>query len=197
MENFCLSEFSILTNWVAEARPLQLSSGMEIIRREEQADSEGVRAVHLACFPTEGEANLVDALRNEGLAAVSLVAVMGKEVTGHILFSPVTVDGRTDVNVKGAGLGPVAVLPSFQNKSIGSRLIREGLKEAETAGFDFIVCLGGPKYYGRFGFTPASTYGLGNEYGVDSEFMVVELNAGALRDIQGIVKYAKPFQDLT
>ena len=60
-------------------------------------------------------------------------------------------------------------------------------------GCDFVVVLGDPHFYTRFGFERARTHQLDNEYGVDREFMVVELRAGALDGIKGTVKYEPEF----
>jgi putative acetyltransferase len=50
-----------------------------------------------------------------------------------------------------------------------------------------------PGYYCRFGFGRASGRGLGNEYGVDEHFMVVELSNGALDGLGGTVRYRGSF----
>ena len=69
----------------------------------------------------------------------------------------------------GLGLGPVAVLPEFQRRGIGGGLIRGGLAAAERLGTGFVVVLGEPAYYGRFGFRPAAEWGLRDEYGGERE----------------------------
>ena len=58
----------------------------------------------------------------------------------------------------------VAVLPEFQVRSIGSRLIHEGLAMCRQAGYDAVVVLGDPAYYSSFGFRRAADFGLQNEY---------------------------------
>jgi putative acetyltransferase len=133
------------------------------IRNEAENDIEQVRNIVQAAFPGEAESKLVDALRAHGKATISLVAVDGDAVLGHILFSPVTTTPPSDA--KGIGLAPVAVRPDAQSRGIGSRLIREGLHLGKALGFDYCVVLGGPKYYQRFGFEKASPFGIRNEYG--------------------------------
>lgn len=165
------------------------------IRADEAADRAAVAAVHLAAFPSAAEARLVNMLRTSGRAAVSLVAETEDQVVGHILFSPVSVEPARP-GVAGAGLAPVAVLPSRQCQGIGSQLVMQGIAACRQAGFEFIVVLGDPAYYRRFGFAPASGFGLGNEYGVDREFMVLELSAGCLRGMHGTVRYSDEFSSL-
>ena len=124
---------------------------MEIkIRNEEGKDLDQVRAIVRAAFPSEAESKLVDALRAHGKATISLVAVYGTDVVGHILFSPVTT--TPPVEASGIGLAPVVVRPDMQSQGIGSQLIREGLRLCKELGFDYCVVLGDPAYYQRFGF---------------------------------------------
>lgn len=158
------------------------------IRNEETKDIEQVREIIRAAFPSDAESRLVDALRANGKATISLVAVRGSEVLGHVLFSPVTTSPPSEA--KGLGLAPVAVRPDVQSQGIGSQLIQEGLHLCKELGFDYCVVLGGPKYYQRFGFEKASPLSIRNEYGVDHEFMVTRFSE---RKVSGLVRYASEF----
>lgn len=160
------------------------------IRPEQPGDIDNIRIVNLKAFETEVEANLVDALRDADIDLISLVAEENGKVIGHILFSPVTVDG----NIRVMGLAPMAVLPGWQKKGVGTKLVREGLKVCEKAGYGAAVVLGHPEYYPRLGFVPSVNYGIKCEYDVPPEvFMVKELQAGALEDTKGTVKYHHVF----
>lgn len=161
------------------------------IRPETAADIHSIRAVHRAAFPGDEEARLVDGIRASGNARVSLVAEIGERVVGHVLFSPVRIDGSIEA-VGGVGLAPVAVLPEFQRRGIGSALVRAGIDACRTLGCDFVVVLGHPDFYPRFGFERASARGLANEYGADEAFLVLELRAGALPQT-GLVRYGEEF----
>ena len=110
------------------------------IRDETSNDIEQVRAVLKAAFPTEAECRLVDALRTNGKAKISLVAAGGgDEVLGHILFSPVSTTPPGEA--KAIGLAPVAIRPDAQSHGIGSELIREGLRRGKELGYDYCkVC---------------------------------------------------------
>jgi len=162
------------------------------LRVESAADVPAARAVHLAAFPTDAEARLVDALRAHGKALAALVAERAGKVVGHVVFSRVALEPDTGAPA-GAGLAPLAVLPSHQRRGIGSALVREGLALCAARGVAFVVVLGDPDYYGRFGFRRASTRGLGNEYGADDAFLVRELRAGCLDGHTGLVRYAPEF----
>lgn len=159
-----------------------------MIREEEARDVEQVRHLLRAAFSTDAESRLVDALRANGRAVISLVAVCAEDVLGHILFSPVTTAPPSEA--KGIGLAPVAVLPEVQSNGIGSQLIQTGLQLCPGLEYDYCVVLGSPEYYQRFGFEQASSFGLDNEYGVDEEFMVIRFTD---QSPSGLVKYAPEF----
>jgi putative acetyltransferase len=160
-----------------------------LIRPEQPGDVTTIHAVHTSAFPTDAEARLVEALRAAGHLAISLVAEEGGRVVGHVAFSPVTVAGV----VRGLGLAPLAVAPDCQSRGIGGQLIREGLSAAARSGAGFVVVLGHPGYYARFGFRRAGSVGLDNEYGANEAFMVLELQPGSLPAGGGLVRYGAEF----
>ncbi|MDR8393988.1 N-acetyltransferase [Aliifodinibius sp. S!AR15-10] len=166
------------------------------IREEEPGDIQAVRAVNKSAFPTAAEAQLVDRLRAELSDYISLVAVSEEQLVGHIFFTPVTISENPD-HLKWAGLAPMAVAPDLQRRGIGSKLVRAGMKKAKDQGYDGVVVLGHTEYYPRFGFQPASTFGLHSTFDVpDEAFMVKELAPGALRRISGLVTYHPFFEEL-
>jgi putative acetyltransferase len=163
------------------------------IRLERDGDSEAIRTVTASAFPSVAEANLVDALRQQQASSVSLVADDGGQVVGHILFSAVTLD---DADIGILGLAPMAVLPGRQRQGIGSELVRAGLDASRKRGAAAVVVVGHPAFYPRFGFIPASRFGLRCEYEVpDDVFMALELRPGVLRT-GGFVRYHPAFAEL-
>ncbi len=164
------------------------------IRHELPADIPAIHRVNQRAFPQETEAKLVDLIRERGNSTLSLVAVNGAEVVGHVLFSPVTLDPQNEL--QGLGLGPVAILPEMQGKGFGSRLIEKGLSICRERGYDFVVLLGDPRYYSRFGFIPAAEFGLDNEYGVGEEFQARELKPGILNGTRALVQYVPEFKEV-
>lgn len=164
------------------------------VRPERPGDREAVFAVHAAAFETRAEADLVEALRSDPAPVVSLVAETDGSIVGHILFSPATLDSDPDLQVM--GLGPMAVLPDRQNRGIGSALVREGLAACRRLRARAVVVLGHPGYYPRFGFRPASRFGVRSEYDVPDEvFMALELETGALRP--GTIRYHEAFGSMS
>ena len=169
---------------------------MLIIRPETSEDATAIRHLNEEAFGSTVEADLVEKLRSRQAFTLSLVATYMDKVVGHILFSPVTIESES-LSFTALGLGPMAVLPSYQKKGIGSQLIRAGIKRCRQAGHEVVVVLGHPDYYPRFGFVQASTYSIKCEYSVPTEaFMVLELRKGALAERSGIVKYQPEFEGI-
>jgi putative acetyltransferase len=172
-----------------------------MIRTEQPGDQASIYDVNSRAFHRSEqpgpvpEAELVDRLRQAGAVTLSLVAVEEGQIVGHILFSAGNIH-TADSAVPVTALAPMAVLPEFQNKGIGSQLVREGLDRLRLAGFDSVLVLGHVNFYPRFGFVPAfSTYGVACEYNVPDEvFMAVELKHGALKGKAGKFYYHPEFK---
>ncbi len=161
------------------------------VRPERDGDHAAIHAVHRAAFPSDLEARLVDALRGAGRLCVSLVAEEGGEVVGHIAFSPVSIEGGAGA-VVGLGLAPVSVQPAHQGRGVGSALIRDGIERCRSLRTPFVVVLGEPRYYRRFGFGPAHERGIGNEYDARDQFMILEIMHGTVPR-SGVARYAEEF----
>ena len=167
---------------------------MITIRDEQPADSDAIGHINMQAFGQSAEAELVDALRVRGSILFSLVAWRGDSPVGHVLFSPLLTDHVQPVGA--AALGPVAVLPACQRQGIGSQLVQRGLSELKTAGVKFVVVLGHPEYYPRFGFAPAHEFGMTCEFDVPPDvFMVIELQQNALEGWSGRVRYQPEFME--
>jgi len=160
-------------------------------RVELPSDAAETRRVHMAAFPGPEEADLVDALRRDAgwLPELSLVAVDARDlVIGHALLTRLQVgDGQ------GLALAPVAVAPEWQRKGVGALVVRAALDAAERAGERLVVVLGDPGYYRRFGFEPASGYGVSGPFAVpDAYFQALRLNGHG--DVpHGVCRYPEPF----
>jgi putative acetyltransferase len=166
------------------------------IRPATSDDQAAIHRVHAAAFPTEAEALLVDRIIAAGHDELSLVAQLDGQIVGHLLFSPVTVEREGRVIAEGLGVAPIAVLPDYQRRGIGRRLIEVGLETLAAIGCPFVVVLGHVEYYPRFGFSPAGARGLDNEYGAGDAFMVLEFEPSSLPAGGGLVKYGREFGEL-
>jgi putative acetyltransferase len=163
------------------------------VRDERQADLEAIRDVNRHAFGQDQEADIVDALRSNGAASLSLVATADERIVGHIMYSPVQL-GR----IEGSGLGPMAVLPEYQHQGIGSRLVEAGNRQLEIAGCPFIVVLGHAEFYPRFGFKPARPMGITCEWDVpENVFLILVLDALRMQGASGLARYRHEFSEVT
>ena len=159
------------------------------IRNERPGDAEAVREVHRQAFNQQQEGRIVDALREHGGDLLSLVGVVNGVVVAHIMFSPLSVGPAI-----GAGLGPMAVLPQYQRQGIGTELVQQGLARLRESHCPFVVVIGHPDFYPRFGFEQAAGYGLTCEWDVPAEaFMVAVLKPAVTSELAGLAKYRSEF----
>jgi len=166
---------------------------MITVRPEAAGDEASIREVNETAFAGPAEADLVDKLRSARAITLSLVAVSDGRIVGHALFSPVSIESDGS-SLAGLGLGPVAVLPDFQRKGVGSLLMAAGIAQLRHEGYAYIVVLGHPDYYPCFGFRPSAEFGIKYEYDAPPEaFMILELREGALAGHAGVAKYRPEF----
>ena len=159
------------------------------IRAETPEDTARVRDVNRRAFGQDDEGRIVDALRANGAVLCSLVATDAGDVVGHITYSPARVGG-----VMGAALGPMAVTPERQRQGIGTRLVATGNDQLAGHRRAFIVVVGHPTFYSRFGFEPASAHRLTCEWDVpDDVFMVRVLDPHTMAAAVGRVHYRPEF----
>ena len=172
------------------------------IRQENQIDRKAVEAIIETAFKTEvysdqTEHLLVARLRESDafIPQLSLVAEVNGKIVGHILLTKITI--KNDLNsFPSLALAPVSVLPAYQKRGIGGRLIQEAHRIATELGHSSIVLLGHADYYPRFGYELTSKYGIKLPFEAPEEnCMVVELVEGSLKEVSGVVEYAKEFSN--
>ncbi|MCF2903556.1 N-acetyltransferase [Octadecabacter sp. CECT 8868] len=122
------------------------------IRQEKDADVAAIAEVTRAAFEGKAyadgdEAELPAKLRDAGALVLSLVAVEGKTVIGHVALSPAKIGDE-----KCLGLGPVSVRPDRQGQGIGSALVNHAVAIGSAYGRSGVVLMGDPGFYGRLGF---------------------------------------------
>lgn len=164
-----------------------------LIRRETAADRPAIHAVTVAAFGRALEADLLDALRADPgwLPPLSMVAVDGAEIIGHVVCTRATVG-----DVPALGLGPLSVAPERQNQGVGLALVHAMLGAADALGEPLVALVGDPAYYVRYGFR------LSVELGVipphpswERHFQVRTLTEWSPA-IKGQFTYCAPFNDL-
>ena len=164
---------------------------MTTIRAEKPADNRAVAAVVRAAFGRPDEARLVGLLRDGQYARVSLVAEEDRAIVGHVMFSELAIVTEPET-IWAVSLAPLAVVPRYQGRGIGSALVKEGLRICRDRGHEIVIVLGAPAFYGRFGFRHALAAPLRSRYS-GPHLMAIELVKGSLDGIDGELHYPPPF----
>ncbi|SKZ67085.1 Predicted acetyltransferase [Mycobacteroides abscessus subsp. abscessus] len=101
-------------------------------RTETPADVPTVREITLAAFPTAEEAEILDGLRRDP-AWIDGLSIVVSDESGRLVGHGVATRGFVDDSPV-LGLGPVSVLPQFQNRGAGSAVNRALLEAARQMG---------------------------------------------------------------
>lgn len=166
-----------------------------LIRTEAPADILTIDRLLKSAFETEAEANLVMQLRENSRLTLSLVACSDEgEVIGHVMFSPVQLDGE-DYNWQ--GLAPLSVKEEFRNQGVANALIKEAFVSLVDFGYPGCVVLGDPAYYQRFGFKSANNFDFNCIWDVpDGAFQAIELVEGCFQGKSGLIEFSPEFSEL-
>jgi len=168
---------------------------MSLIRREQPQDIPEIHQVNIRAFGQKKEALVVDKLRKNCNSILSLVAFTDDKVVGHVLFSPAVIEGKHG-RLVGMGLAPLAVLPEYQRKGIGTQLMQTGISRIKEGGCPYIIVIGHPEYYARFGFEQAGRFGISSEWAVpDEAFMILMLDKKAMNGITGVARYRREWAE--
>jgi len=173
-----------------------------IIRQETKNDHKEVfRLIESAFidadFADHTEQFLVERLRKSDafIPELSMIAEIEGKIVGHILLTKLKIKNDS-TEFDSLALAPVSVMPEFQGKGIGGKLILKSHKKAKELGYKSIVLLGHEKYYPRFGYEQADKYGIELPYEVPKEnCMVIELVKNGLLGVNGMVEYPKEFNE--
>jgi putative acetyltransferase len=158
------------------------------IREEMPGDAAAIREIVSSAFGRPDEAELIEALRRDGDLVVALVAVDERErLVGHMALS------RLASPPGALALAPVAVRAGRQRQGVGSMLVRGAIEEGRRRGFDALLVVGDPGYYGRFGFSAEAAMPLASPF-AGPHFMLLRLTDAEL-PLAPLV-YAKAFAAL-
>ncbi|MBN2893427.1 MAG: N-acetyltransferase [Bacteroidales bacterium] len=120
------------------------------------------------------------------VAELDFVATLDDDIIGHIISTKAFVVDKNDYKHEVLCVGPFAVLPTLQNKGIGSKLFKHSISKAKKMGFKTMILFGNPDYYHRFGFVNSKVYEISTKDNLNFEpFMALELLPNALENIKG------------
>lgn len=163
------------------------------IRCESLSDYAAIAEVNILAFGQENEAKLVEEIRcSQGyIPELSLVAEIDGAIVGHILFSYIDLIGEESLQV--LSLAPMAVIPQFQRRGIGSALVEAGLEKANAIKEALVIVLGHPHFYTRFGFQPSVNYKITSPFPVPEDVFMVKPLQTYHQKYQGKVVYPPAF----
>jgi putative acetyltransferase len=161
------------------------------LRPELDTDYQPIESLLDSAFGGQYESQLVNRIRNtpEYINDLTLVAVAGEQIVGFIMLSYVTlVSAHTESQV--LSLAPVAIMPTYQKRGIGGRLIQESIRIAEHRGDPLIVLLGHADYYPRFGFERASLHNIYPPVDWPDQTYMVRTLSKFTADLEGKIRYS-------
>jgi len=125
------------------------------IRLAQEKDLDSILKVIETAFSDEENKvimNLVQELHQETTSPSikSLFVEVDNQVIGYVSYSPIFL--KSDTNITGYILAPLAVSPEHQKQGVGSNLIKSGIDMLSRNGVGVLLVYGDPAYYGRFGF---------------------------------------------
>lgn len=165
------------------------------IRTASEQDWPIIERILSQAFGSQTETRLVTALREDGVLSLALLGLLDHHPVGFLAASPVTLEPVHHED-RLSGIGPVAVLPKYQRRGVGSALVKAALANLDEAGHTAVVVLGHAEYYGRFGFCTAQRYGLRCTFETPpARFMVYPLQPDALIGRSGTVHYRTEFHE--
>lgn len=144
---------------------------------------------------SKDEQFLVERLRKSDsfIPELSIVAEYNDRIVGHILLTKLKII-HAEKEFDSLSLAPISVLPEYQNKGIGGKLIEVAHERAKVLGYKSIVLVGHENYYPRFGYELTSKYNIKLPFNApEQNCMVIELEKNALDKVQGMVEYPKEF----
>lgn len=167
-----------------------------LIRAESPADFERIRAIYTQAFPDGREASVVDQLRRSGRGYAGFVAEVAGEIAGHVVLTQVDLATRRGGDARGIGMAPLAVAPKFRRHGVGGALVRHAIEEAKRRREDFVVVLGDPEYYVRFGFRKGAPTLRWRSESYDPYFMVYPIREEIIAELEAMVTYHPAIETL-
>lgn len=140
------------------------------LRREQPADYSETENVTREAFwnhysPACNEHYLLHIMRDCSafVPELDVVAVCDGKIVGNVVYMKSVIRADNGNSYEVLSLGPISVLPEYQRKGIGGRMIEYTRDIARRMGFAAILLCGDPDYYSRQGFLSAETFGIRTE----------------------------------
>ena len=145
---------------------------MLIIRNETEKDYQTVEEITRNAFynlyvPGCVEHYLVRIMRGheDFIPELDFVAELDGQVIGNIMYTRARLVDEAGNEKPILTFGPVCVLPKYQRKGYGKKLMEHSFERAVSLGYDVIVIFGSPANYVSRGFKSCQKYNICTENG--------------------------------
>ena len=173
-----------------------------LVRSERVADGPAISSLIVKAYASVGYSDhrehlMVERLRDSPsyVPELALVAEVDGDLVGHLLLTRISVEGAT-ASAQGLSLAPLSVAPEHQGQGVGSMLIAEAHARAERSGFGFILLVGLPDYYPRFGYEPLHNHPITLPFAAsEANCMIRKLRPSGLTDVEGVVHFEPVWLD--
>lgn len=163
------------------------------LRREQSSDYSKTENVTREAFwnhysPACSEHYLLHIMRDcpAFVPELDVVAVCDGKIVGNVVYMKSVIRADNGNSYEVLSLGPISVLPEYQRKGIGGRMIEYTRDIARRMGFAAILLCGDPDYYSRQGFLSAETFGIRTEDNMYADALqVCPLSERAMSGMKG------------
>lgn len=169
------------------------------IRNEEETDYERVEEITRKAFwnlyiPGCIEHYLVHVMRShkDFLQELDLVIEVDNQIIGNIMYTKTKLIDESGEEKDILTFGPVCILPEYQRKGYGKKLLEYSFEQAVALGYDVIVIFGNPNNYVSRGFRSCKKYNICLENGIYPAAMMVKELKPAVLDGRKWVYYQSP-----
>ena len=169
------------------------------IRNEEETDYERVEDITRKSFwnlyvPGCNEHYLVHVMRShpDFLPELDLVIEADNQIIGNIMYTKTKLIDESGEEKDILTFGPVCILPEYQRKGYGKKLMEYSFEQAAALGYDVIVIFGSPKNYVSHGFKSCKKYNVCLENEIYAAAMMVKELKPDVLDGRKWVYYQSP-----
>ncbi|NLW56893.1 MAG: N-acetyltransferase [Firmicutes bacterium] len=172
------------------------------IRNEKETDFKKVEEITRKAFwnvyvPGCVEHYLVHIMRShkDFLPELDFVIEVDDQLIGNIMYTKAKLVDESGEEKAILTFGPVSILPEYQRKGYGKKLMEYSFERAVALGYDVIVIFGNPGNYVSLGFKSCKKYNICLEDGTYPAAMLVkELKPDALDGRKWIYYHSPVFE---
>jgi predicted N-acetyltransferase YhbS len=173
------------------------------IRREEQTDYERVEEITRKAFwnlytPGCNEHYLVHVMRShkDFLPELDFVIEVDNQIIGNIMYTKARLIDEAGEEKNILTFGPVSILPEYQRRGYGKKLLEYSFEQAAALGYDVIVIFGNPGNYVSRGFKSCKKFNVCLEDGTYPTAMLVKELKPNVLDGRKWVYYQSPVYEI-